>query len=86
MMLCNTNFIVILDYFSRFAVINKRHKKTGESVNFSIKNILSLYELPSEIFSDNRPPFNSVEFNNSAKNMTYYYSNQVFIIPKATVR
>lgn len=58
------NFIVIVDYFSKFIVVNKLQTKTAESVISSLKNVFATHGLPEEIFSDNGPPFNSREFYN----------------------
>lgn len=61
------NFIVIVDYYSKFIVINKLISKTADSVVSTLKNIFAIHGLPEEIFSDNGPPFNSKEFYSFAR-------------------
>nr|CAI5844124.1 unnamed protein product [Callosobruchus analis] len=61
------DFIVIIDYFSKFAVVNKVTSKTSKTVISTLKNIFATHGLPMEIFSDNGPPFNSEDFSKFAK-------------------
>jgi len=56
------DFIIVVDYFSKFIVVNKLTNKTAATVISSLKNIFAIMGLPQEIFSDNGPPFNSREF------------------------
>lgn len=58
----NQDFIVIIDYFSKFTIVNKLHNKTAQSVITALKNTFAIQGLAMEIFSDNGPPFNSFEF------------------------
>lgn len=60
------NFIVVVDYFSKFIIVNKLANKTAETVISSLKNIFAINGLPQQIFSDNGPPFSSREFINFA--------------------
>lgn len=66
MYLDGLNFLIIVDYFSKFVIVNKLHSKTADSVISALKNIFSMHGLPLEIFSDNGPPFNSADFSNLA--------------------
>lgn len=67
MMLGQFDFLVIVDYYSKFAVVNKLSSKTAASVISSLKNVFAMYGIPLEIFSDNGPPFNSREIHDFAK-------------------
>lgn len=67
MSIASEDFIVIIDYFSKFITVNKLTSKTASSVISQLKNIFAITGLPLEIFSDNGPPFNSSEFKNFAK-------------------
>lgn len=58
----NLDFLVIVDYFSKFVIVNKLQSKTADSVLSSLKNVFAIHGLPLEIFSDNGPPFNSTAF------------------------
>lgn len=60
------NFLIIVDYFSKFIVVNKIVSKTAESVISTLKNVFQLTGLPQEIFSDNGPPYNSKQFSDFA--------------------
>lgn len=61
------DFLVVVDYYSKFAVVNKVTTKTADTVISTLRNIFAIHGLPLEIFSDNGPPFNSINFNNFAK-------------------
>ena len=61
------DFLVVVDYYSKFAIVNKLQNKTGSHVISVLKNIFVNHGIPQEIFSDNGPPFNSGEFYNFAK-------------------
>ncbi|XP_031333939.1 uncharacterized protein K02A2.6-like [Photinus pyralis] len=56
------DFLVVVDYFSKFAVVNKLPNKTGNTVISCLKNIFAINGLPEEVFSYNGPPFNSWDF------------------------
>lgn len=56
------DFLVIVDYLSKYAIVNKLTSKTASSIISSFKNVFSILGLPQEIFSDNGPPFNSFEY------------------------
>lgn len=61
------NFLVIVDYYSKFCIVNKLSTKTADSVISTLKNIFAINGIPLEIFSDNGPPFDSNDFHNFAK-------------------
>lgn len=78
-----SDFIVMVDYFSKFAVVNKLNSKTASSVITSLKNIFSLYGLPIEIFSDNGPPFNSKEFYDFSRRYNISLTTSSPLYPKS---
>nr|CAI5849336.1 unnamed protein product [Callosobruchus analis] len=67
MLLARTDFLIVVDYFSKFTVVNKLTSKTAEAVISTLKNIFSTNGLPQEIFSDCGPPFTSHQFESFAK-------------------
>lgn len=71
------NFIVAVDYYSKFTIVNKLKNKTAETVISSLKNIFAINGIPQEIFSDNGPPFNSEEFENFAKKYDIKFKSDV---------
>lgn len=62
MTVASQDFLVLVDYFSKFVVVNKLTNKTAQSVVTTLKNIFAINGLPMEIFSDNGPPFDSREY------------------------
>lgn len=60
------DFLVVVDYFSKFIIVNRLKDKTGYTVISVLKNICSSHGLPQEIFSDCGPPFGSKEFRDFA--------------------
>nr|CAI5830578.1 unnamed protein product [Callosobruchus analis] len=67
MLLARTDLLLVVDYFSKFTVVNKLTSKTAEAVISALKNIFSTNGLPQEIFSDCGPPFTSHQIESFAK-------------------
>ena len=61
------DFLVIVDYYSKYLLVNKISNKTCASVISTLKNMFTCFGLPIEIFYDNGQPFSSLEFKNFAK-------------------
>lgn len=78
-----TDFLVIVDYYSKFVVVNKLHNKTASNVIAALKNVFSSHGLPVEIFSDNGPPFNSFEFSNFLKQYAIENTTSSPLYPKS---
>lgn len=60
------NYLVIVDYHSKFIEIALMHDKTAGTVITHMKSIFARHGIPEELISDNMP-YNSREFHNFAK-------------------
>lgn len=58
----NENYLVMVDYFSKFFEIAQLKNLTSQSIISEIKNIFSRQGIPDVLFSDNAPPLKSVLF------------------------
>lgn len=67
MALGSIDFLIVIDYFSKFLIVNKMSSKTASSVCSTLRNIFTTHGIPMEIVSDNGPPFTSEEVINFAK-------------------
>ena len=60
------DYVLVVDYYSKFIEIRMLQRKTAKSVVFSIMSIFSVHGLPEEIVADNMP-FNSRYFKEFGK-------------------
>ena len=56
------NYLLLVDYTSKFPVMQKLTSMTGKAVASHFKNIMSKYKWPCTIVSDNGPCYASKEF------------------------
>ena len=59
MRLQNEDYIVMVDYFSKFVEIQKLTSKTATSVVSVLKRTFRTHGIPARLFSDGGPPFDS---------------------------
>lgn len=58
----NCNFLILIEYFSKFVEMRKLHATTSNNVINNLKNIFSIHGFPNILFSDGGPQFNCQEF------------------------
>lgn len=58
------NFLVMVDYMSKFIVAKQLSSTTSQSVKLAIEETIAYFGIPQEIVTDNGPPFNAQEFRN----------------------
>ena len=56
------NYIVIVDYYSRFFEVEKLSTMSSQSVITKMKGIFSRHGIPEKVISDNGPQYSSKEF------------------------
>lgn len=61
------DFLLIVDYFSRYFEIDKLHNTTSETVIRKLKNIFAKFGIPEKVVSDNGPQCSSQEFSRFPK-------------------
>ena len=67
-------YIVVVDYFSRFPEVKKLKATTSQSIINVLKTMFSRYGIPEELRSDNGPQFSSQEFAEFAKKYQFTHS------------
>ena len=58
----NTDLLVLIDQYSRFAIVEEVKSKTVSAIIPVLHKILSTFGIPVNLKSDNGPPFTSSEF------------------------
>lgn len=61
------DYLCTVDYYSGYFEIDKLDRKTGNVIIKKLKRHFATHGIPDEFFSDNGPPFDSIEFRDFAK-------------------
>lgn len=64
----NNTFLILVDAYSNWLEIVLMNKTHANATIDKLRNIFAIFGLPTEIVSDNGPPFDSYEFNQFCKN------------------
>ena len=67
------NYLVVVDYFSRWIECVYLSATTSTSVIVKLKDIFSRHGIPYELVSDNGPQFSSLEFRQFAENYDFVH-------------
>jgi putative transposase len=54
--------LVVINYHSRFPVVEFVHSTSAKSMILKLDKIFSLFGIPEELKTDNGPPFQSADF------------------------
>ena len=65
------DYIVVVDYFSRFPEVKRLKSTTTQSVTDTLKTMFARYGIPEVLRSDNGPQFNSQEFTQFAEKYNF---------------
>ena len=79
-----TNYLLLVDYFSRYLEVVKMSSTTSHAVITAMKSIFSCHGLPETLRSDNGPQFSSQEMAESLLPMKYNTSLVVLTSLRAT--
>jgi len=71
------NYLIVIDYYSRWIEIMKLKAKTSDTVIDLLMDLISKFGIPNEIVSDNMP-FGSVRFSVFAKNWNFKLTKSSF--------
>ncbi|XP_056444336.1 uncharacterized protein K02A2.6-like [Gadus chalcogrammus] len=69
--LCEHNYLVISDYYSRFLEILHLPSTTSAQVIQRMKAVFARFGIPDEVVSDNGPQFSSAEFRECARQLDF---------------
>lgn len=70
----NTNYLVVVDYFSKFPIVRKLYSTTAGSVIVHMKSIFEEHGTPELIISDNGPQYASEEFKEFSQLWSFRHS------------
>ncbi|RXN13854.1 sec1 family domain-containing 2-like protein [Labeo rohita] len=62
----NEDYIVVVDYYSRYLDLEKLKSTTAAAVILKLKKICASHGIPEKVISDNGPQFNSKDFESFA--------------------
>ena len=68
------NFLVVVDYYSRYLEVEKLTSTSSTSVINKLKGIFSRQGVPQKVVSDNGPQYSSAEFEKFAKEWDFLHS------------
>ena len=68
-----TNYLILVDYYSRYIEMSKLSSTTSSSVIQHIKSILSRHGIPETFVSDNGPQFSSTAFTQFAMDYGFHH-------------
>ena len=75
--------LVVQDTYSRFPVVEILRSTMATPVIEALDRVMSLYGIPSELGSDNGPPYQSKTLEDFAKYMGYYHNHKIPYAPWA---
>jgi hypothetical protein len=75
--------LLVQDTYSRFPVVEVVNSTKATPVIAAMDRIMSLYEIPEELGSDNGPPYQSIEMEKFATYMGYNHNHKIPYAPWA---
>ena len=78
-----SNYILIIDYFSRFIEVIKLKSTTSGAIIEALKSVFSRYGMPEIVMSDNGPQYSSNEFNVFAKKYNFSHVTSSPLFPQS---
>ena len=79
----NEQYLIIVDYYSRFFEFEKLHTLTSQTVINKLKNIFERHGIPQTLIFDNGPQFSSELFTNFAKTYAFTHKTSSPHYPKS---
>jgi len=79
----NANYILVVDYYSRFIEVIKLTTTTFKSVIEALHSIFSHYGIPEILISDNGPQYSPNEFAAFAKLYNFHHSTSSPLFPQS---
>ena len=73
-MLKGTDYLITVDYFSRYPEVTQLRTTTSSTVINSLKSIFARHGIPETVRSDNGPQFASSEFDDFARNYQFRHT------------
>jgi len=74
----HTDLLIVIDEYSRYAIVEEVFSKTAIAINPVLHKILSIFGIPDKVKLDNGPTINSSEFDQ----ISYFFAiKHQFITP-----
>ena len=77
------NYLVAVDYFSRYFETIKLKSTTSSSVIDALKSVFSRYGIPEIVISDNGPQYSSCEFADFAASYNFQHVTSSSLFPQS---
>ena len=81
-----SNYILIIDYFSRYIEVIKLKSTTSQSIIEALQSVFSCYSIPETVVSDNGPQYSSNEFNTFAKRYSFTHITSSALFPQSNAQ
>ena len=78
-----SNYILIIDYFSRFIEVIKLKSTTSGAIIEALKSVFSCYGIPEIVMSDKGPQYSSNGFNAFAKKYNFNRVTSSLLFPQS---
>ena len=82
----NNNYLLIVDYYSRYIEIAKLTHATASEVIRHSKSIFARHGIPEVVFSDNGPQYSSEAYEDISKEYHFEHKQAVRTTHSATVK
>ena len=69
-----SNYLIIVDYFSRYPEVTKQQSTTSQTIINSLKSTFARHGIPEILRSDNGPQFTSTEFKDFVKEYQFTHT------------
>ena len=78
-----TNYILIIDYFSRYIEVIKLKSTTSQAIIEALQSVFSRHGIPETVVSDNGPQYSSNEFDTFAKRYNFVHITSSPLFPQS---
>lgn len=76
-------YLIAVDYYSKYFEIERLHTTTSQAVINKLKNIFARHGIPQAVISDNGPQFSSDLFSNFARSYAFTHKTSSPLHPKS---
>ena len=78
-----SNYILIIDYFSRFIEVIKLKSTTSQAIIEALQSVFSRHGIPETVISDDGPQYSSNEFDTFAKKYNFNHITSSPLFPQS---